>query len=559
MSGSTLRDWLRRAMPPRRRLVEAASLSVLAAAASIALLGGSGLLIGKAAGRGGLAALGVLLVFIELVAFLRAPLRYEERVITHRVALGSMVRWRSWLYDTVAQRLPGSLSSSSSGELLDRALEDVDALEDLWVRLALPVFGAAATSILGVAIVAILVPSAGLVLAAGVILGALCALGAALGADRDAEAEARWRGIAAARTVDLVVGLSELTMATGADASLGQIADAERRRGALARRAGLRRGVGLGMTGLLGGLAVLGVVLCCAHAAHRGEITAAEAAGLSLVAVATVEPLAGLVMAALRAPEVAASGARLDELEAAPIAAPESAAPSPWPVGEPLMLHHVAAPATVGGPLVLRDVSLEVAPGERIALLGASGAGKSTICALLLRFLDPERGSISIGTAALDSLGSEELRRHIALLDQSPVLFGGTIADALRLGDPAATDDDLRAALELVDLGELGASSLEMALAEAGSSLSRGQQRRLALARVLLRRPTVLLLDEPTAGLDERQGADVLRRSLDAAPGAAVILLTHRVAETEGFDRVYVLDDGVLSELGAPERAALSS
>jgi ABC-type multidrug transport system fused ATPase/permease subunit len=218
---------------------------------------------------------------------------------------------------------------------------------------------------------------------------------------------------------------------------------------------------------------------------------------------------------------------------------------------------HVAAPAGLGGPLVLSDVSFRVAPGERIALLGASGAGKSTVCALLLRFLDPTRGSISVGGTPLERLSTDEIRDHVALLDQSPVLFGGTIADSLRLGDPDATDEELHRVLDLVELGELGDGGLDLQIAEAGASLSGGQQRRLALARVLLRRPALLLLDEPTAGLDEEQGHSILESCLDVTPDAAVVLLTHRVAETQGADRVYLLTDGVLNELDTAARLAL--
>jgi ATP-binding cassette subfamily C protein CydCD len=550
----SLAAWLRRARPERRRLLEAIGISLLAAAASLALLGGSGLLVGKAAGGGGLASLGALLVVIELVAFLRAPLRYEERIVTHRVALGSMVRWRSWLYDVVAERLPGSLSSLSSGELLERAVGDVDALEDLWVRLALPALSTAATGLLASVVLLVVLPEAGALFAGGVLLAVVGIAVVARGASTDAEAEARWRGRASAATTDLVVGLTELTVAGTALGSLERIADLEGLRAAAARRAGRRRGLGLVVVSLLGGLTILGVALAGAHGAHHGQLTAAEAAAITLVAVAGVEPLVGLLLAALRAPEVAASAERLDELAAAPLAVAEPLKPRPWPEGGELVLEHVRALAAPGEPELLHEVSLRLGAGERVALLGSSGAGKSTICNLLLRFLDPTGGLITIGGIPLAELSSTELRGHVALLDQSPTLFGGTVADCLRLGAPGAATADLREALELVDLGEL---SLDELVAEDGASLSGGQRRRLALARVLLRRPSLLLLDEPTAGLDELQGLAVLERSLAAAGDAGVLLLTHRVVETQAFDRVYELAGGVLSELDGAARQRL--
>jgi len=551
--------WLARSRPPRARLLRAVGISVLAAASSIALLGGSGLLIGKAAEGGGLAALGVLLVIIEIVAFLRAPLRFEERLITHRVALGSMVRWRTWLYDVISVRLPGSLSPLASGELLDRSIEDVDALEDLYVRIALPVFMAVVTGLLGALLIGIVLPLAGVALGVGVLVGLALAALIARRSSASVDDTAYWRGLGSARTVDLFDGLAELTMAGAADDVVKDINDAESRRARLAARSGQVRGVGIAAEGLIGGLTVIAVALLAADAAHRHVISAAEAAAVALATVAVVEPLLGLVLAAVRAPEVASSARRLDELSDAPVAFHEPTSPLPWPEGAPvLMLDDIASPAVVGGPLVLKDVSLAVAPGERVAILGASGSGKSTICTLIMRFLDPTEGSIEVGGLPIGAMHSDEVRRHVALLDQSPTLFGGTLADTLRLGNPAADDEMLRDVLRLCDLEDLLAKGLNQPLAERGTSLSGGQQRRVALARVLLRKPDLLLLDEPTAGLDPVQGRAVLANCLRASKDAGVILLTHDVEEADQFDRVYWLEDGVLVELSATQRHELA-
>lgn len=559
MTLRTLLRWARRSAPTRARLMNAIAISLIAAACSLVLFGGSGLLIGKAAGGGGLAALGALLIVIELVAFLRAPLRYEERLVTHQVALGSMVRWRTWLFDVLSLRLPGSLSTTASGDLLDRTLEDVTALDDIYVRIALPLLSAIITGLLGVVVSLVFAPLAGLALLCGLVLSFCAAAVLTKGVASQGAEEAYWRGAVTAAVVDLTDGLAELTMAGTLDTALDAVAHAERERAIRSRRAARRRACGALVTGLFAGGTIVGVTLLCASAHHQGSLTSAEVAGLSLLSIAAVEPLGGVILAFLRVPEVAASGDRLDELEAQSPAFTEPTKPRAWPEDTTLVLHHVAAPALAGGTDVLSDVDLEIAPGERVALLGASGAGKSTLCHLLLRFLTPTAGSITIGGCSLSDFSSDQVREHIALLDQSPQLFGGTLGDALRLGDPLASDAQLLDVLETVDLADFAEDGLEVRIAEAGASLSGGQQRRLALARLLLRRPQLFLLDEPTAGLDAEQADDVLRRCLASTAGASVLLLTHHVTQTEGFDRVYFLENGCVHLLDAATVAELQA
>ena len=545
--------WMKRAAPSRSRLWRAVGISLLSATCSLVLLGGSGFLLGRAVHGGGLAALGVLLVVIELVAFLRAPIRYEERLLTHRVALGSMVTWRTWLYDVVSVRLPGSLSLRGSGELLDRAVDDVAALDDLYVRLALPLLSALSAAILGVVVVSLVDPLLGTILGVGSLLCLLVALCSGSGLRSIVHEEASARGEVMAATVDLFDGLDELVMADATRHLVSEIEANERRRSHAAATMGRRRAVVLSLVGFASGATVLASTLLAAHAVQQGMISGAAAAGVVLAGVATLEPMLGVVMAALRAPEVAEAGARLEELSAAP-AGPSLHGHTPWPDEFDLQFSGVSASAAPGGPLLFEDLNFTIPQGERLAILGSSGSGKSTMCSLLLGFLAPIEGSISIGSIPLSDLDPDVRRSEIALLDEYAVLFGGTVGDCLRFGAPAATDEELDAVLSTVDLSHLALSD---PIAESGASFSGGQQRRLALARVLLRKPSILLLDEPTAGLDDNQAHSVIQGTLAAAPTATVILLTHRLGETEGMDRVFLLESGALRELADAERASL--
>ena len=547
-----LTRWIVRSRPDTSRIIAALILSLFAGAASITLFGGSGLLVGKAAGGGGLAVLGGLLVLIEIVAFLRAPLRYEERMVTHRVALGSMVRWRLWLYDIVATKSPGSLSFLSTGELLDRSIEDIDLLEDLYARVVLPIVAALMTGLLAAGVIAIWLPLGGLVVALCVLGGLVVSLALGHAAVHPAQHAAALRSLISSKMVDTIEGSAELRMTNLGGHLHREIeeldAHCQRQEVLVARM----RAFGVVAIGCLNAAGVLGVTLLAAAHVQHGSLTPGEAAGISLASLAGLEPLLGALAGALAAAHVDAAAARLEALESAPASVIEASHPVQWPPRTaPLSFRSVSSAPSAGAPAVVRDVSLVIDPGARIAIVGASGSGKTTLCRLALRFLDPLEGSVAIGATAYLDMASDDVRRHVVLLDQDPMLFAGTLGDALRLGDPLATDEALLAIIATVDLGELANSPEDLALSigESGATLSLGQQRRVALARAMLRRPDILLLDEPTAGLDPEQGRRILSDVLSAAGDAAVVLVTHDDDAAQMMSERYWLYNGELSKV----------
>ena len=204
----------------------------------------------------------------------------------------------------------------------------------------------------------------------------------------------------------------------------------------------------------------------------------------------------------------------------------------------------------------LRGVSLVIQPGDRIALIGASGAGKSSLIALLLRFAEPAAGCVRAGGTDLASIPVSAWRRQIAWVPQHPYLFAGTVADNIALGDPAATAGANETAARLAGADVLAGSlpgGLDGRIIERGRNLSAGQRQRIAIARALLRDAPLLLLDEPTAHLDPgaaRQLLDVMETRL---AGRTVILVTHRPDQLPGRYRVLSLDQGRLRTLRRAE------
>ncbi|HEV7827254.1 MAG TPA: ATP-binding cassette domain-containing protein, partial [Pseudonocardiaceae bacterium] len=192
----------------------------------------------------------------------------------------------------------------------------------------------------------------------------------------------------------------------------------------------------------------------------------------------------------------------------------------------------------------LQGASLDLSPGEVVALVGPSGCGKSTLAALLVGFARPDRGRVLVGERDLAELDLDIWRRQVAYLPQKPRLFAGTIADNVRLGAPQSSDEAVRRALQAAGAGfvEGMPAGIDTPLGERGSGLSAGQRQRIALARTLLRDAPLMVLDEPTSGLDVDSEATVLDAMRQLVTGRTVLLITHRPALLAIADRVVRLD-----------------
>lgn len=204
---------------------------------------------------------------------------------------------------------------------------------------------------------------------------------------------------------------------------------------------------------------------------------------------------------------------------------------------------------------VLEDVSFQIDPGRICAIVGASGAGKSTIADLLLRFYDPDSGAISIDGRDLRNLRLRDLRKQVALVEQTPFLFHATIRENIAYGNPAATLDELRASARSAAIDDFIQTlplGYDTVIGERGCTISAGERQRIALARALLRNPSILIMDEPTAALDPGSEAAIARALSQARHTRTVILITHRMSIVEIADQIFVLENGRVAETGAP-------
>ncbi|MFK4071296.1 thiol reductant ABC exporter subunit CydC [Streptomyces sp. NPDC029674] len=541
---------LRHLLPYWRRLLFAAFAAAGSELAGAALMGTAAWLITRAAEQPPLAAVSVAIVAVRALALGRGALRYVDRLLGHDGVLRAVAGFRARVYEALIPLAPAGIPAFRGGDLLTRLVDDVDAAQDLLLRVMIPATAACAVAATATGLTVVLLPEAGLLLGLLLAVAGLLVPALVLVLSRRAgRAEKAARAELAAVTVDLTQGAADLA-AYGARGRTH-----ERARRVTARIAGLERQKAL-TTSLaqavvlaLQGAATVGVTWLALRAHAAGDLPAVQLTVLAVVALVSFEALAPLPAAARRLAEVRASARRLADLFDTPAPVTDPPAPEPLPTGAPLdvTLTGVRVRHTQDGPPALDGASLRLPAGHRVVLLGASGSGKSTLIAALMRFVPYEAGSIRVGGRELSDCSGADARRAITGMTQDAHVFHATIRANLTLAAPDATDAELREAARrarVLDWIESLPDGWETELGGDGATVSGGQRRRLLLARALLADPPVLVLDEPTEGLDPDTAAEVLADILDATRGRTTLLVTHERSGLAAADEIVTLDRG---------------
>lgn len=544
--------------PARPRFALGALLALVVVLANVALLGLAGWFIAAmaAAGLAGTAinyfspAAG-----IRAFAIIRTAGRYAERLVNHDATLRLLSRLRGWVYRRIEPLAPAVLARYRRGDVLTRLVADVDHLDNAWLRIFSPVGVAflAALAMLGF-LARLSVPVAGLDLALLVVVGVALPLATQrLGRAPSARASA----VAAelkSELVDEFEGLAEL-QALGADAP--RRAAFRRRNRELVRmqdRGLAVESLALGAVVLAAGVAVALTWLVVAPDAATGSMDPLYLPLLVFFVLASLEAVQGLPGAFRALGDTLAAARRVFEIADEPPLVREPASPLTIVGGHDLAFEDVRLRYGPERGWALDGLSFTLPAGAAVAVVGPSGAGKSSLIQLLLRFVDADSGTVRLGARPVGDYALETLRTQFAWAAQDTRLFSTTIRENLRLASPGANDAQLWEALETMRMaGEVRALArgLDSFVGAGGLMLSTGQARRLMLARAWLYDAPLLVVDEPTEGLDPANEREIVRTLTERRGARSLLLVTHRLAGLERMDEILVMDRGRIVERGS--------
>jgi ATP-binding cassette subfamily C protein CydC len=494
---------------------------------------------------------------VRLFAMTRTAARYGERIICHDATFRILETLRTWCYRRIEPLAPARLDGWHSGDLLSRITTDIDTLDNLYLRVLSPTLVAAAATALLIGCMAILHPlialvSAGMLVVAGVGVPMLAHRLAASDARRLNEQTAHLR----TALVDGIHGLAALLTCEAGPRYLVRIEHLHRELVRNQSKMSSITGFAGALTSLTAGLAVIGALAIGAEAVRAGSLSEPFLALLILAVMAGFEAVAALPTAYQYLGRTRKAASRLLSITCGPpaVSFPDRSPKDSADLSVTFHGVHFQYPRSHRPALV--DIDWTIAQGSRVALMGPTGAGKSTVLHLLARFEDPDKGDIRLGGRPLADLAEADLRRTICITDQRAHIFNATLRDNLAIANPHAGTDEMVQALTAVQLDDFVddlPDGLDTWVGEAGRLLSGGQARRLAIARAVLSDAPVWIFDEPTEGLDSETADAMMACLFERAENRTLIMITHRSEALKQMDQIVLLRKGRIVAADTPD------
>ena len=535
-------------------------LGLVTAFSAAFLMFTSGFLISKAATRPE----NLLLIYVPIVAvrtfgILRAVSRYSEKLLSHHIILKVLSHMRSRLYETIEPRVLKEGSSIKTGDLLGVMAEDIEYLQDVYLKTIFP-------SVIGIFLYAVAIGMlgtfswvfAGLMAIYGFILVFLFPLVSLLVTRKNVAKLKSRRSSQYSMVTDGVVGIGDWvfsghqkTFIENVEKDDAEIYREERRRSAFVS---YRNFAAQCVVAII----VLSMLVWTGNQSMDGQISYTLIAAFVLILFPLTEAFLPLSDAVSELPGYEDSINRLKGLSLEKPSEEEYDEKSIWKKSH-LRFDKVSY-QTNQGQWILKNINLEIPQGTKLAILGPSGSGKTSLLKLMKGIYSPSEGSVSIN--GLETALSKGNKQQLSVLNQQPYLFDTSVLNNLRLGKPSATDEEVYEAAKSVQLHDFIVAlpkGYQTSMEEAGTRFSGGERQRIALARILLQAAPIVLLDEPTVGLDPRTEQEILSTIFQVLEGKTVVWVTHHLVGMKRMDHILFMDEGEIVMEGKHDEMLVSS
>jgi ATP-binding cassette subfamily C protein CydC len=494
------------------------------------------------------------LLLVLVVPMVVAP--WLETQLAHVVAYRVLVDLRGRVYRAFERMSPGELLQRRAGDLGSTAISDVELLESFFAHTLSPLVSAAVVPAAAVAVLAVIDVRVALAMVPVLVVLATLPTWLRRRAEADGRAVRGRLGELNAEAVDALQGLREILTHGAGDREEAELRERGRILDLARRRHAGRAGREASATDLVVTGGVLLALVVAGALVGSGELGAELLPATVVLAAMSLAPVTALVDVAREVGVVGAAAARVLALLDTPRAVPEPARPADVTGAAPVVtFEDVRFRYAPGLPEAVRGVSFSVRPGQTVALVGHSGAGKSTCAHLLLRLWDVDAGEIRIGGHDARSIRSDDLRRLVAYVPQDVHLFNTTIAENLALGRPDASRAEVEAAARAALAHDFVAAlpeGYDTVAGELGNVLSGGQRQRLAIARALVADTPILVLDEAVSNLDAESEQELAESLRTAGAGRTTLVIAHRLSTILTADHVVMLRAGEVVETGSP-------